>query len=89
MKVLVTGAGGFIGKNLTAELERREGVEVLSFEKDTEPELLDKYCWECDFVFNLVGINRPEHMEDFVEGNFGFAATLTEALCRHGIPVLL
>lgn len=84
MKVLVTGAGGFIGKNLTAELERREGVEVLSFEKDTEPELLDKYCRECDFVFNLAGINRPEHMEEFMEGNFGFAETLTEALRRYG-----
>ncbi|MCM1540513.1 MAG: capsular polysaccharide biosynthesis protein CapF [Blautia sp.] len=84
MKVLVTGAGGFIGKNLIAELERRDGIEILPFEKDTEPGLLDKYCEECGFVFNLAGINRPEHVEEFMAGNFGFATTLTEALRRHG-----
>lgn len=84
MKVLVTGAGGFIGKNLIVELERREGIEVLSFEKDTDPELLDKYCAECGFVFNLAGINRPEHVEEFMEGNFGFATTLVDALCKYG-----
>jgi len=84
MKVLVTGAGGFIGKNLIAELERREGIEVLSFEKDTEIRLLDQYCEECDFVFNLAGINRPEHVEEFMEGNFGFASVLVETLRKHG-----
>ena len=84
MKVLVTGAGGFIGKNLITELERREGIEVLPFEKDTELWLLDKYCEECDFVFNLAGINRPEHVEEFMEGNFGFASVLVDTLKKHG-----
>ncbi|MCM1543319.1 MAG: capsular polysaccharide biosynthesis protein CapF [Blautia sp.] len=84
MKVLVTGAGGFIGKNLIAELERQEGMEILPFEKDTAPELLDRYCEECDFVFNLAGINRPERVEEFMEGNFGFATTLTETLRKYG-----
>lgn len=91
MKVLVTGAGGFIGRNLIAELERREGTEVLPFEKDMEIGLLDKYCAECDFVFNLAGINRPEHVEEFMEGNYGFAATLTGLLRSHGnvCPVMI
>lgn len=84
MKVLVTGAGGFIGKNLIAELERREGVEVLAFEQDTPAELLDQYCQECGFVYNLAGINRPEHEEEFMEGNFGFATTLVETLQKYG-----
>lgn len=84
MKVLVTGAKGFIGQNLIAELSRREDVEVLSFDLDTPAECLDTYCAECDFVFNLAGINRPEHVEEFMEGNFGFASTLVETLKKHG-----
>lgn len=84
MKVLVTGAGGFLGKNLTSELERREGITILPFEQDTPMELLDRYCADCGFVYNLAGVNRPEHVEEFMEGNFGFATHLTEALERHG-----
>lgn len=84
MKVLVTGAKGFIGKNLISELERREGVCVLPFDIDTPSELLDEYCRECDFVFNLAGVNRPEHVEEFMEGNFGFATTLVETLKKYG-----
>ena len=84
MKVLVTGAGGFIGKNLIAELERRDGVEVLAFEQDTPAELLDQYCRECGFVYNLAGINRPEHEDEFMKGNFGFATTLAETLQKYG-----
>lgn len=84
MKVLVTGAGGFIGKNLIAELKRREGIEILSFEQDTPAHLLDEYCAECGFVYNLAGINRPEHVEEFMEGNFGFATMLTQTLQKHG-----
>lgn len=84
MNVLVTGSAGFIGRNLIAELERREGVRVLPYELDTPPELLDQYCAECDFVYNLAGVNRPEHVEEFMEGNFGFATTLVETLKRHG-----
>lgn len=84
MKVLVTGAKGFIGKNLISELERREEVCVLPFDIDTPSELLDEYCRECDFVFNLAGVNRPEHVEEFMEGNFGFATTLVETLKKYG-----
>lgn len=84
MNVLVTGAKGFIGKNLISELERREKVSVLPFDIDTPSELLDEYCRECDFVFNLAGVNRPEHVEEFMEGNFGFATTLVETLKKYG-----
>lgn len=83
MKVLVTGAKGFIGKNLITELERREGTEVLSFDIDTPVELLEDYCKDCDFVYNLAGVNRPENVEEFMEGNFGFATTLVETLKRY------
>lgn len=84
MNVLVTGAKGFIGRNLISELERREGVIVLPFDIDTPSEMLDEYCRECDFVFNLAGVNRPEHVEEFMEGNFGFATTLVETLKKYG-----
>ena len=83
MKVLVTGANGFIGKNLIARLETREGVEILPYDVDTDPALLKKYCKDCDFVFNLAGINRPEHVEEFMEGNFGFASTLVDTLKKN------
>lgn len=84
MKVLVTGAGGFIGRNLTAELSKRKDVEILCFEQDTPLDKLEAYCAECDFVFNLAGVNRPEHVEEFMEGNFGFATTLVDMLRRYG-----
>lgn len=83
MKVLVTGSNGFIGKNLIAELERRGGITVLPFDIDTPMDLLESYCGSCDFVFNLAGVNRPEHVEEFMEGNFGFATTLVETLKKH------
>lgn len=83
MKVLVTGAKGFIGKNLITELERREEIKVFPFDIDTPIELLDEYCKECDFVYNLAGVNRPENVEEFMEGNFGFATTLVETLKKY------
>ncbi len=79
MKVLVTGANGFIGKNLIERL-KYEGHEILAFDIDTPAELLDNYCEECEFVFNLAGINRPERTEEFMEGNFGFASKLVDTL---------
>ena len=84
MKVLVTGANGFIGQNLIAELDRREGVEVLPFDVDTPSERLEEYCRDCDFVYNLAGINRPEKTEDFMKGNFGFASVLANTLKKYG-----
>ena len=83
MKVLVTGAKGFIGKNLIAELERRENVTVLPFDIDTDQALLDEYCRDCDFVYNLAGVNRPENVEEYMEGNFGFASTLVDTLKKY------
>lgn len=84
MKVLVTGAKGFIGKNLISELTRREEIEVFSFDVDTPREKLETYCRECDFVYNLAGVNRPEHIEEFMEGNFDFATILLNNLKRFG-----
>lgn len=84
VKVMITGANGFIGKNLIAVLVQREDVTVLPFDIDTPQELLDEYCGECDFVYNLAGVNRPENVEEFMEGNFGFASTLVETLKKHG-----
>lgn len=101
MKILVTGAKGFVGKNLCAQLNNiKEGKagnnpvvidEVFEYDLDSTPEELDRYCKEADFVFNLAGVNRPENPEDFKKGNFGFASTLLDTLKRHGnkCPVML
>ena len=102
MKVLVTGAHGFVGKNLCATLyniaagkDRSHGIdadiEVLEYDLDTDPALLDAYCRDCDFVFHLAGINRPQDPAEFMAGNFGFTSALLDALRRHGntCPVML
>ena len=102
MKILVTGAKGFVGKNLCAALNNikegkdrtRPGLvidEVFAFDIDTDPSLLDEYCREADFVFNLAGVNRPKEQSEFMEGNFGFASTLLDTLKKHGnrCPVML
>lgn len=84
VKVLVTGAYGFIGKNLIAALEHRGGVEVLPFDVDMPLARLEEYCGQCEFVYNLAGINRPRQMEEFMEGNCGFVDTLTATLRKVG-----
>ena len=102
MKILVTGAKGFVGKNLCASLKNiQEGKdrtrpnlhieEVMEFDIDTDPSLLDDYCRKAHFVFNLAGVNRPKDTEEFMKGNFGFASTLLDTLKRHGntCPVML
>lgn len=101
MKLLVTGAKGFVGRNLCAQLKNiRDGKarnypvtidEVFEYDIDSTPEDLDYYCREADFVFNLAGVNRPENPEDFRKGNFGFASTLLDTLRKHGntCPVML
>lgn len=101
MKILVTGAKGFVGRNLCARLANiRDGKlrnfpveieEVMEYDIDSTPEDLDRYCREADFVFNLAGVNRPENPEDFAKGNFGFASTLLNTLEKHGnrCPVML
>ena len=101
MRILVTGAKGFVGKNLCAQLKNiRDGKartypigidEVFEYDIDSTTEELDRYCREADFVFNLAGVNRPENPEDFRRGNFGFASTLLDSLKKHGnnCPVML
>ena len=102
MKILVTGAKGFVGKNLVANLNNiKEGKdrtcpdlhidEIFEYDIDTDPMLLDEYCAKADFVFNLAGVNRPKEQSEFMEGNFGFASTLLDTLKKHGnkCPVML
>ena len=83
MKVLITGANGFVGKNLRSELTLHEDVEVFCYDMDSTPEDLDKYTKECDFVFHLAGVNRPQDPKEFMEGNFGFTSTLLDKLKEH------
>ena len=101
MKILVTGAKGFVGKNLCAQLKnirdgkaRNYGVsvsDVYEYDLDSTPEELDAWCAQADFVFNLAGVNRPQNQEEFMAGNFGVASTLLETLKKHGntCPVML
>ena len=91
MKILVTGANGFIGKNLIAELQAATNHEVLSYDKDTNPKLLDSYCAEAEFVFHLAGVNRPKEQTEFMEANFGFTSTLLDILKKHAnrCPVMI
>lgn len=102
MKILVTGAQGFVGKNLCAQLKNiRDGKarcydelaieEVMEYDIDSTPEQLNEYCSKADFVFNLAGVNRPKDQSEFMAGNFGFASTLLGALRKHGncCPVML
>lgn len=94
IKVLVTGANGFIGKNLIETFKNISNgndasfgdfkkIIVYEYDLDTPEELLDKYCAECNFVFNLAGINRPQNETEFMEGNFGFASDLLNLLKKH------
>ena len=101
MNILVTGAAGFVGKNLCAALRNvRDGKDrtrkvvvgnIFEYDLGSTPEELERYCREADFVFNLAGVNRPTNPEDFMKGNFGFASTLLETLERQGnrAPVML
>jgi UDP-2-acetamido-2,6-beta-L-arabino-hexul-4-ose reductase len=91
VKILVTGAKGFIGKNLIAELKNRKYTDIFEFDKETEATLLDKYCKEADFVFHLAGVNRPKEEREFTEGNFGFTATLLDTLKKYNntCPIMI
>ena len=91
MRILVTGARGFIGSNLIAELKNKEYTNILEYTRDTDPTLLDAHCKEVDFVFHLAGVNRPQEQSEFMDGNFGFTKTLLDTLKKHGnnCPVLI
>jgi len=91
MKILVTGAKGFVGKNLIAKLESQEYTDILKYDIDTDPVLLDFYCKEADFVVHLAGVNRPKDQSEFMEGNFGFTSTLLDTLKKYNntCPVMI
>ena len=102
MKILVTGAKGFVGKNLCAQLNNiKEGkarcygnlkvCDVYEYDLDSTPDQFERWCRDCDFVFNLAGVNRPKNNEEFMKGNYGFASTLLDTLKKYGnrCPVML
>ena len=91
MKILVTGAKGFIGKNLIAELKNRNYNNIFEYYRDTDSLLLDEYCKEVDFVFHLAGVNRPKEQSEFMEGNFGFTSELLESLKKYNntCPIMI
>lgn len=103
MNILVTGARGFVGKNLVAQLHNiqdgkaknyaisRQEIKVFEYDIDSDPAELDVYCKSADFVFNLAGVNRPKDPEEFMKGNFGFASLLLDTLKKHknSCPVMI
>ncbi len=91
MNILVTGAQGFVGKNLISELKNRGYESILEYDKDSDEDELNGYLKTCDFIFHLAGVNRPEHTEEFMEGNFGFTSELLEKLeeYHHYPPILI
>lgn len=91
MKILVTGAKGFVGKNLVAQLKNKGYQDIFEFDQDTDKSLLDDYTRECEFVFHLAGVNRPKDEKEFMEGNFGFTSELLDLLKKHNnkAPVLI
>ena len=103
MNILVTGANGFVGRNLVSQLENiasgkarnyaiaGEELHVLCYDVDSDPAALEEYCRQADFVFNLAGVNRPQDPSEFMKGNFGFASLLLDTLkkCGNSCPVMI
>lgn len=91
MKILITGAKGFVGNNLVAELRNQGFQDLLEYDVDTDPALLDGYAASCEFVFHLAGVNRPKEQTEFMTGNFGFTSQLLDALKKNEnkAPVLI
>jgi UDP-2-acetamido-2,6-beta-L-arabino-hexul-4-ose reductase len=90
MKILITGAKGFIGKNLVAELRNQGYSDLMEYDIDSDPGLLEGYVRDCAFVFHLAGVNRPSNPDEFMAGNFGFTAHLLDLLKKYDsrAPVL-
>ena len=92
MNILVTGANGFIGKNLIAQLRNELGIEeIYTYDIDTAPYLLDDYCRNADFVYHLAGVNRPNDNAEFMKGNYGFIVALLDMLKKHknSCPIMM
>lgn len=86
MNILVTGAKGFVGKNLVAELRNQGYENILEYSRADDVSVLEDYAKQCDFVFHLAGVNRPQNTEEFLEGNFGFTETLLGLLKKNNNP---
>lgn len=91
MKILVTGAKGFIGKNLISELHNQSFLDIYEYDRDTSEDLLEEYCRQADIVFHLAGVNRPKNESEFLEGNFGFTSVLINLLQKNhnSCPIIL
>jgi UDP-2-acetamido-2,6-beta-L-arabino-hexul-4-ose reductase len=91
MKILITGAKGFVGKNLIAELKNEGYTDIFEVGRDTDKSLLDQYTKECEFIFHLAGVNRPNDEKEFMEGNFEFTSELLRMLKKHSnkSPILM
>ena len=91
MKILITGAKGFIGKNLIAELRNQGYTDLLEFDIETNQTLLDEFLKDCEFIFHIAGVNRPENPEEFMTGNFGFTSLLLDGLKKYNnsVPILI
>ncbi|MEZ4358523.1 MAG: capsular polysaccharide biosynthesis protein CapF [Eubacteriales bacterium] len=91
MKLFVTGAKGFVGRNLITELKHRNYTDIFEYDVDTDKSLLEKYAAECDFIFHLAGVNRPKDNAEFMEGNFGFTSDLLNSLLKYNnkAPILM
>ena len=103
MKILVTGAKGFVGRNLVSQLHNiqdgkarnygisGENLTIYEYDMDSDPSELEIYCKQADFVFNLAGVNRPKDESEFMKGNFGFASTLLDMLKKYNnaCPVMI
>jgi len=91
MKILVTGAKGFIGKNLIVELRNQNYEDIFEFDLDSTEDKLDRYAKEANFIFHLAGVNRPKHEKEFMEGNFGFTSLLLNKLkhYKNNCPIMI